>query len=125
MRWGVAVLAGTILVSPVAEASTELHGGAWFGNAFGFGDRAGDGRADPAQLTLPKSNSTELSGAQDAAPDAWASAADRALRGGGASTATEAKRPDRFGWVFLLIGFAGLTAFFAGRRSGGRGLISA
>ena len=28
----------------------------------------------------------------------------------------------RFGWVFLLIAFSGLTAFFAGKRSGGRGL---
>ena len=30
-----------------------------------------------------------------------------------------------FAWTLLLIVFAGLTAFFAGKRSGGRGLIGA
>jgi hypothetical protein len=33
-------------------------------------------------------------------------------------------RRNPFAWTFLLIAFAGLTAVFARKRSGGRGLIS-
>jgi hypothetical protein len=124
MRWRVAVFAGTILVSPASEASTELHGGAWFCNDLGYGETTGDVRADPGQLALPKLNSSELSAPEDATADTWAHAVDRALLGGGSATTTDARKPDRFGWVFLLIGFAGLTAFFAGRRTGARGLTS-
>jgi len=42
----------------------------------------------------------------------------------GRSDLSPAKR-NPFTWTFLLIAFAGLTAVFARKRSGGRGLISA
>ena len=35
-----------------------------------------------------------------------------------------ASGPDRFRWVLPLIAFAGLSAMFGRRRSGGRGLIA-
>ena len=121
IRWPIVVFAAAMLISPLAEASTELHGGAWFWNALGRGETAGDVRGDAA-LPPPMSYPTELSGAEDNATDAWAFAVDRALLG--AATAPHAAKVDRFKWVFLLIGFAGLTAFFAGKRTGGHGLIS-
>ena len=49
---------------------------------------------------------------------------DDALRAGTNVAAPAVAKNDRFSWVFLLIAFAGLTAVFAGRRSGGSGLIS-
>ncbi len=122
MLWRVVLFAAVMVMSPMARASTELHG-AGFWNAFGFGEPAGDVRNDPDASAQPKLYSTDLSSAEDTA-DAWALAVDRALLGGGGATAPSAAKYDRFNWVFLLIGFAGLTALFAGRRTGGRGLIS-
>ena len=48
-------------------------------------------------------------------------AVDEALLKGPAPPATN---NDRFQWVFIVIAFAGLTAAFAGKPSGGRGLIA-
>lgn len=122
MLWRVILFAVVMAMSPVARASTELHG-AGFWNAIGLGEPASDVRNDSTQPSLPKPYSTDLSSTEDAA-DAWAFAVDKALlRGGGVTT--PAAKYDRFNWVFLLIAFAGLTALFAGRRTGGRGLISA
>jgi hypothetical protein len=93
--------------------------------------------------------STELSGfgeaaaggarASTAAPDAWTKGIlDRAASDEPFSVdetwltsrgqpSQDMKKPnsDRFTWTILLIAFAGLTAVFARKRSGGRGLIGA
>ena len=123
MRWRVVVFVGTMLVSPFAQASTELHGGAWFWNALSRGEPAGEARSDATAQTGPMAYPTERATSEDASLDDWAFAVDGALLRGD-SAAPAATKVDRFKWAFLLIGFAGLTAFFTGRRTGGRGLIS-
>ena len=124
MRWRAFLFVGVMALSPMARASTELHvGGAGFWNALGIGDPAGEARNDLAASALP--NSTDPLATEDAATDAWAFAVDKALLGDGGASAPDASKHDRFKWVFLLIAFAGLTALFTGRRTGGRGLISA
>ncbi len=123
MLWRVVLFAVVMAISPLARASTELQGSsAAFWNAIGLGKSAGNVRTDQVASGLQKPDSVDLS-SEDAAADGWASAVDRALLGGGA-TAPSASKYDPFNWVFLLIAFAGLTALFAGRRTGGRGLIS-
>ena len=125
MRWRVVLFAAAMVMSPMAQASTELRGGgAWFWNALGLGESVGDIRNEQVELGLPKPYSTDPGSASDSAADAWAFAVDKALMGGGSPTAPSAAKYDAFNWVFLLIAFAGLTALFAGRRTGGRGLIS-
>lgn len=125
MGWRAVFFAVAMVTSPMAQASTELQGsGAWFWNALGLGDSAGAGRNDPAASPLPGPYLADVSSTDVSSADAWAFAVDEALLGRGA-TAPDRPKYDRFNWVFLLIAFAGLTALFAGRRTGGRGLISA
>ena len=50
---------------------------------------------------------------------------DAAILGSPSVATHAASRHDRFGWVFLLIAFAGLTAVFARKPTRGRGLIAA
>ncbi len=126
MLWRVVVFAAVMGTSPTAFASTELHGsGAWFWNALGLGEEAGDVRNDPSATTFPTPYSTDSLAAEDAADDTWAFAVDKSLLGSGGPRARASESRERFKWVFMLITFSGLTALFAGRRSGGRGLISA
>jgi hypothetical protein len=104
-----------ILASPPVWASTEIRGAGVFP---GLDDEA---------------NSRNASGTFDLLTKGLLSAVDRAdvepfsvdetwLTSSGHPPKTVA-RHDRFAWTFLLIAFAGLTALFAGKRSGGRGLF--
>ena len=60
----------------------------------------------------------------------WSTEADEPFALDEAQLTSPGKAPaasehNPFAWTLLLIVFAGLTAFFAGKRSGGRGLIGA
>jgi hypothetical protein len=102
-----AAAVSAILISPVARAATELHGGPGFADAVAVDASAGEVRS---------------AAAEGAVADAWASAVDEALFRGTGSASPSAAKADRFSWTFLLIAFAGLTALFAGKRTAGRGL---
>src|SRR5271165_4714170 len=103
-----------VAASTSALAATELHLG-----AAGF----------QATLVRDAAPLDAQSAAEPTAGDA-ASIEDRALAVDEAgleralAAAPNAAKHDPFKWVFMLIAFAGLTAVFAGRRSGGRGLIT-
>ncbi len=61
----------------------------------------------------------------DKAGDLGPFAVDEAILNGGFAASPSGANRNRFSWTFLLIAFAGLTAVFAGKRSGGRGLFGA
>jgi hypothetical protein len=103
-RYAVAV---AILSSPTAMATTELHG-AGFPGAVG-----GDALAGGVRSAL----------VEGATADQWASAADAADFPGRSAAAPSVPKADRFGWTFIMIAFAGLTAVFAGKRTAHRGLF--
>jgi hypothetical protein len=119
MGWRILIFAFAFSASPLAMAATELRSGAGYSGVFGLAADPGLGRGGAETLVL---QTAPLTG-DLAATDDRAFAVDAALLEAG-KTAAPAKQ-DRFSWVFLLIAFAGLTAVFAGRRTGGRGLISA
>ncbi len=116
MRPIVFIVAGMALASPSAWASTELSTGAAYPAAFSDKAFAPSDRDDPALLAPGTQTGLGVLGGSPTDDDAF--------------TVTEAllnaaplpAKHTRFNWVFLLITFAGLTAFFAGKRSGGRGL---
>ncbi len=57
-------------------------------------------------------------------PDGWKAGPSSFLTDAGPADADRGgASSDRYRWVIPLIAFAGLTAVFAGTRSGGRGLI--
>lgn len=58
-------------------------------------------------------------------PDSWKSDPSSLRADAGPADADQSGGSERYGWVYPLIAFAGLTAVFAGKRSGGRGLIEA
>ena len=116
MRPIVFIVAGMALASPSAWASTELSTGAADPAAFSDKAFAPSDRDNPAWLAPGTQTGPGVSGGSPTDDDAF--------------TVTEAllnatphpTKHTRFSWVFPLIAFAGLTAFFAGKRSGGRGL---
>jgi hypothetical protein len=104
--WRIYTLAAAMLMSSTAMAATELHGGPGF-SALGVDASAVESR--PAAVDGAAANDFPFS-------------VDEAiLNSAGASPSVPKANP--FSWTFILIAFAGLTAVFAGKRSGGRGLI--
>ncbi len=102
--WRGPVFAAAVLTASAASAATELHSDASFRGLPALDAAAPDDRVDPADESLFAVNEAALENRT--------------------SSFLPAAR-DRFGWTFLLIAFAGLTAVFAGKRSGGRGLYGA
>jgi hypothetical protein len=120
MRLRVFIVAILALAAPSAWASTELSTGAAVSVAFGdeaFGTNGGD---NPAWLA-PAPGTQMVPYASDGSPtdDGTFTVTEALLR-----AAPSPAHRERYSWVIPLIAFAGLTAFFARKRSGGRGLIS-
>jgi len=96
-----------------ALASTELNSGSGFP---GFRPEASVGDRE-VEAAVAKAFHLDLSTGEEEPTFA----VDEALLKGQDAAAPH---NDRFKWVFVLIAFAGLTAAFAGKHSGGRGLIT-
>jgi hypothetical protein len=108
------VFTAAILASAPVGAATELRVG-------GLEDEA-NARNAPGTFDLLTKG---LLSAVDRAPDVEPFSVDETWLTSGGDPPNAAARHDRFAWTFLLIAFAGLTALFAGKRSGGRGLFGA
>ncbi len=108
--WRRYACAAAILISPTAMAATELHNGAGFSGVV-----AGDALAGGVRSTSVVGTTA----------DQWASAVDAAAFGKRSPAAPSRPKADRFGWTFIMIAFAGLTAVFTGKRTAGRGLFGA
>jgi len=119
-RWRTVVFGAAILTSSPLWASTELSGP---GSVAGFGQETADAGERAAPTLLDAWTKSILDRAADDEPfsvdETWLTS-----RSGPSHNVTKPKS-DRFAWTILLIAFAGLTAAFAGKRSGGRGLIGA
>jgi hypothetical protein len=110
---------GLLTAASGAVASTDLSGAN--SSVFRQSSLAGDWAGPPASFkTIP----FDAASADATSADDLSAVIDDALRAGTKVAAPAVVKNDRFSWVFLLIAFAGLTAAFAGRRSGGSGLIS-
>ncbi len=107
--WRRYAFAVAILISPTAMAATELHGAGFPGAV------VGDALAGGVRSAL----------VEGATADQWASAVDAAVFRGRSTAAPSRPKADRFGWTFIMIAFAGLTAVFTGKRTAGRGLFGA
>ena len=110
------IVAAMVLASPPAWASTDLSTGAAVPLAFGVGPSEPIGR-DNSAWPAPGPQADPSMAEESATVDDAFTVSEALL------TAPAAPKHTRFSWVILLIAFAGLTAFFAGKRSGGRGLI--
>ena len=86
------------------------------------------------RVVLPSDTAVREAGTGKSLHDAvgarWSTEADEPFALDEAQLTSPGKAPaasehNPFAWTLLLIVFAGLTAFFAGKRSGGRGLIGA
>lgn len=111
------IVAAMVLASPPAWASTDLSTGAAVPLAFSDEPSGPSGRSNSAWPGPGPQADPGMS--EESATDDDAFTVSEALL----KAAPAPPKPTRFSWVILLIAFAGLTAFFAGKRSGGRGLI--
>jgi hypothetical protein len=121
-----ALVIAVILGSSSAIASTELYAGPNFAGSISREAMESSGRDGSVTLdALPDRYSIDPSAVDgSAAGDAPFVVNDRLFERQ-SEPAPAAPVYDPFNWVALLIAFAGLTAVFAGKRSGGRGLIAA
>lgn len=110
---------GLLTAASGAGASTDLSGAN--SSVFRQPSLTGDWASPSASF---KAIPIDAASADATSADGLAVVIDDALRAGTKVAAPAVAKNDRFSWVFLLIAFAGLTATFAGRRSGGSGLIS-
>ncbi len=113
------VVAAMVLASASTWASTELSADAAVPIASGDESSAPNGHDNSVWLATLLGPQTEPGMSDGSATDDVAFTVSEALL----KAAPAPPNNPRFSWVILLIAFAGLTAFFAGKRSGGRGLI--
>lgn len=115
-------IAITMLAAPSAWASTDLSTGAALSGAFSDEAFEAGARGNPAWLaTVLGAHLEPGASAEGSSTDDGAFTLNEALL----KAAPAPAKPARLRWVILLIAFSGLTAFFAGKRSGSRGLIAA
>jgi hypothetical protein len=111
------IIAAMALASPSAWASTELSTGA--ASPITFSDEPSSPSGRDNSSSLGPGSQTEPSLSEEAAADDDAFTVSDALLK--VNPAASNRTPSS--WIIPLIAFAGLTAFFTGKRSGGRGLI--
>jgi hypothetical protein len=110
------IIAAIALASPSAWASTELSTGTAVPIA--FSEPSSPNGRDNSSWLAPGSQTEPSLSEESAADDDAFTVSDALLK---VKPAAPNRTPSS--WVILLIAFAGLTAFFTGKRSGGRGLI--
>ncbi len=123
--WQNLLFIATIAASPSAIAATELHGGPGLAGGMRREASAVDARDYLTTLdALGGRFHVEASAADGPDADDGTFVLDDRLFDGRSEAARGAATHDRYRRVILLIAFAGLTALFGRKRSGGRGLIA-